>query len=94
MKSLIAVGLFGVGLAVAGSASAQADLAKKEGCTNCHDVETKKVGPSFKDIAAKYKGKADAEAALVAKISGGKDHPQVKASPDDVKKLVKWVLAM
>ena len=94
MKSLIAVGLFGVGLAVAGSASAQADLAKKEGCTNCHDVDAKKVGPSFKDIAAKYKGKADAEATLVAKISGGKDHPQVKASPDDVKKLVTWVLGM
>jgi cytochrome c len=94
MKSLIAVGLFGVGLVLAGPASAQADLAKKEGCTNCHDVATKKVGPSFKDIAAKYKGKADAEATLAAKISGGKDHPQVKASPEDVKALVKWVLAM
>jgi cytochrome c len=94
MKSLIAVGLFGIGLAVAGSASAQADLAKKDGCTNCHDVATKKVGPSFKDIAAKYKGNATAEATLAAKITGGKDHPQVKASEDDVKKLVKWVLGM
>ena len=94
MKSLIAVALFGVGLVAAGSASAQADLAKKEGCTNCHDVATKKVGPSFKDIAAKYKGKSDAEATLVAKISGGKDHPQVKAGKDDVQKLVKWILGM
>ena len=35
---------------------------------NCHDVATKKIGPSFKDIAAKYKGKADAEATLVTKL--------------------------
>ena len=94
MKSLIAVGLLGAGLVLAGPASAQADLAKKEGCTNCHDVATKKVGPSFKDIAAKYKGKADAEATLVAKVSAGKAHPAVKASADDVKSLVKWVLSL
>ena len=94
MKSLLAIGLFGVGLAVSGLASAQADLAKSSGCLNCHDAATKKVGPAFKDIAAKYKGKADAEATLTAKLTGGKDHPQVKASPDDVKSLVKWILGM
>jgi cytochrome c len=94
MKSLICAALVASGLAVWSQAAAQADLAKKEGCTNCHDVATKKVGPSFKDIAAKYKGNAGAEATLAAKITAGKDHPQVKASEDDVKKLVKWVLGM
>ena len=81
-------------LAVAGTASAQEALAKSSGCLNCHAVDTKKMGPAFKDVAAKYKGKADAEATLIAKISGGKDHPAVKAGPDDVKSLVKWVLSL
>jgi cytochrome c len=94
MRSLIVVALVAGGLAVAGPAAAQADLAKKSGCTNCHDAATKKVGPSFKDIAAKYKGNAGAEATLVAKVSAAKDHPQVKASEADVKSLVKWILAM
>jgi cytochrome c len=94
MKSLFGAGLVAAGLVVALSANASPELAKKDGCTNCHAVAEKKVGPAFKDIAAKYKGNAGAEASLVAKISAGKDHPQVKSSEDDVKKLVKWVLAM
>jgi cytochrome c len=52
------------------------------------------MGPAFKDVAAKYKGKADAEATLVTKVSTAKGHPEVKASADDVKSLVKWILAM
>jgi cytochrome c len=94
MKSLIGAGLAVATLAVAGWANASPDLAKKDGCTNCHDISAKKVGPAFKEVAAKYKGKAGAEATLVAKITGGKDHPEVKASPDDVQKLVKWILGM
>ena len=60
----------------------------------CHDVATKKMGPAFKDIAAKYKGKADAEATLVANLKAGKGHPAVKTSDADTVTLVKWVLAM
>jgi len=81
-------------LSVAGAASAQEDLAKKDGCMNCHDVSAKKVGPAFKEVAAKYKGKADAEATLVAKLKDGKGHPATKASEADLKGIVKWVLAM
>ena len=83
-----------VGLACAGAASAQQELAQKSGCLTCHAVDTKKMGPSFKDVAAKYKGKADAEGKLVEALTSGKGHPAVKASPDDVKSLVKWVLSM
>ncbi len=68
--------------------------AKQHGCLNCHDIDKKKMGPGFKDVAAAHKGKAGDEAALVAKITGGKDHPPIKASEADVKTLVKWVLAM
>jgi cytochrome c len=76
------------------AASAQEALAKSAGCLNCHAVDTKKVGPSFKDVAAKYKGKADAEAMLVAKLKDAKGHPATKASEADINGVVKWVLAM
>lgn len=80
-------------LTVANAAIAQESLAKSSGCLNCHAVDTKKIGPAFKDVAAKYKGNAGAEAMLVAQITGGKEHPAVKATPDDVKTLIKWVLS-
>ncbi len=83
-----------LGLASAGSALAQEALAKSSGCLNCHTVDAKKIGPPFKETAAKYKGKADAEATLVANLTSAKGHPPIKASPDDVKSLVKWILAM
>jgi cytochrome c len=84
-----------LGLAVAAApAAAQEDLAKSSGCLNCHAIDAKKMAPSFKDIAAKFKGKADAEATLTAKLAAGTGHPAVKAKPEDVKALVKWVLAM
>ena len=95
MKTTLVIAAAALGLAVAGPAAANADLAKSAGCLTCHNVEgAKKMGASFKDIGAKYKGKADAEATLVAKIKSGKGHPASKASEDDVKTLVKWVLAM
>lgn len=94
MKLLAFALVAATGLAAGGIAQAQEALAKSSGCLNCHAVDTKKMGPAFKDIAAKYKGKADAEGTLVAKLTAGKEHPAVKASPDDVKSLVKWVLSL
>jgi cytochrome c len=94
MKSMLIGVAAAVALASVGVASAQEDLAKTNGCTNCHATDTKKVGPAFKDIAQKYKGKADAEATLTKEVSEGKGHPAVKAKPEDVGKIVKWVLTM
>ncbi len=94
MRTTIVAGLLVAGLVLAGPVSASADLAKSSGCLKCHDIDKKKMGPGFKDVAAAHKGKAADEAALVAKITGGKDHPPIKASEADVKTLVKWVLAM
>jgi cytochrome c len=94
MKLIVMTVLASTGIAVAGVANAQEALAKSSGCLNCHAVDSKKIGPSYKDVAAKYKGKADAEATLVAKLAAGKDHPPVKTSPEDTKKLVKWVLSL
>jgi cytochrome c len=80
-------------LTTAGLAFASEELAKKSGCMNCHDMSAKKVGPSFKDIAKKHKGNAEAEAKLVAELGAGKKHPPVKASEEERKTLVKWVLS-
>ena len=80
-------------LTFGGLAYASEELAKKSGCMTCHDVSAKKMGPSFKDISKKHKGKADAEAALVKELGEGKKHPKVAASEEDRKTLVKWVLS-
>lgn len=93
MKAVVIAAIVAVGMAAAGTASAQEALAKSSGCMNCHDVATKKIGPAFKEVSAKYKGKADAGATLVDKLGGAKGHPEVKAKGDDLKGIVKWVLA-
>jgi cytochrome c len=94
MKSIVMVAVVAAGLGLAGAANASEDLAKKSGCMTCHDVATKKMGPSFKDISAKYKGKAGAEATVVANLKAGKGHPAVKTSDADTATLVKWIFAM
>jgi len=92
MKTLIVAVIATAGIAFAGAASAQADLAQKN-CGTCHALDTKKMGPSFKDISKKYKGNATAEADLIAKVKSGKGHPAVKASDADLTASMKWVLA-
>ena len=82
-------------LIAAGTASAQsgAELAKSKNCLNCHDMEKKKVGPAFKDVAAKYKDNKDAEATIVAKLKEGKGHPtKVVASDAELKALAQYSL--
>ena len=96
MKTMLTVTAAAFAFAIAGAAHAQAkpeDLMKANGCMNCHDISTKKVGPAFKDVAAKFKGKADAEKSLVAQLKDGKGHPAVKASEADIATMVKFVLA-
>jgi cytochrome c len=75
-------------LLLAGGALAQADLAKAKGCTNCHDQDKKKVGPSVKDIAAAKKPAGE----VVPKIKEAKGHPKVNASEDEIKQVYEsWV---
>ena len=83
-----------VGAAAAtGGALAQSDVLKAKGCLNCHEMDKKKVGPSFKDVAAKYKDNKGAEAALVAKLKEGKGHMKINASDAELKSAVDQVLA-
>lgn len=103
MKTPVAGLLISAALLVsAGSALASEALAKKHNCLACHAADKKLIGPSYADVAAKYKGDAGAEAKLVAKIKNGGagvwgqvPMPPNPAVPDaDIKTLVKWVLSV
>lgn len=76
------------------------DMLKQNKCTSCHGVSNKIIGPGFKEIAAKYKGDAGAEARLsgIVKNGGGgvwggsmPAHGNLKDA--DVKTMVQWILA-
>jgi cytochrome c len=86
---LAAAGVLAAGVAYAQSG---ADVVKAK-CAACHDVDKKKVGPSFKDSAAKYKGDKGAEAKVAAKLKEGKGHPKVAASDDEITAAVKQALS-
>ena len=83
--------------------SAAEALAKKSGCMKCHSVSAKKEGPSFKETAAKYKGKPDAEKALVThlttnpkiKVDGKEElHDALKTKNEaDVRNVVRYILS-
>lgn len=93
MKSIFLVMTVVAVMAAPGMANAQAgaDLAKSKGCLGCHEMDKKKVGPAFKDVAAKYKGNKDAETMLIGKLKEGKGHMKIAASDAELKTLVEWV---
>jgi cytochrome c len=89
---------------LAGQASAEeADrIADAKGCTACHSLNKRVVGPSFKEVARKYSGKASAQAALERKvIEGGSGvwgpipmpPHKGRVSDSEARILVQWVLA-
>lgn len=92
MKSILIAAGIAASLVASGAALASEDLAKSSGCLTCHAIAQKKMGPSFKDIAAKHKGKADAAANITSALASAKGHPAVKAKGDDLKTIVAWVL--
>lgn len=94
MRALLTATLLSAGLLLAGTAQANPDLAKDK-CGKCHEMDKKKKGPPYKETAAKYKGKADAEATLFKTITDPKgDHPEMKATPDETKTVLKWILTL
>ena len=87
---------------VVGAPLVRADeaLAKAKGCTACHSVEKKVVGPAYAEVAKKYKGDKEAEAKLVASVLKGSQGkygpipmPANKVTEEEAKKLVGWVLS-
>ena len=95
-------------LVVGNAAAASLDMAsaeammKKDGCAACHAVDKKIIGPSYQEVAAKYKDDKDAPAKLVKKVKDGGAGvwgqvpmpPNVTTPDADVKALVDWILAL
>ena len=105
-----ALGLM-AGMLVASPANAAVDviaaqtLARQSGCLTCHSVYQKKIGPAWKDVAAKYHVEPDAEQRLYTHVTTGRKakfddgheeaHPIVKTGdPKRITNLVDWILAL
>jgi len=101
-KRTVLAAALAAGLLAAPVAQADLAMAKKYNCTACHQVDKKVVGPSYQDVAKKYKGQAGAEAKLIEKVKKGGSGvwgpvpmPPNAAVPDgDIKKLVEWILSL
>lgn len=104
------VGLVATAVAMILSANASAmdadaaqALAKKSDCLKCHSVDKKKDGPPYKEVAVKYKGKADAEQKLYVhlttnpkiKIDGNEEeHTGLKTKNEaEVRNVIQWILS-
>lgn len=95
--------LTGLGVSAARAADAPRGqlVANANACMGCHAVDRKLVGPSFQQIAAKYKGDAQAQAKLARKVKEGGSGvwgmipmPAHQTMSDaDIRTVVDWVLA-
>jgi cytochrome c len=89
------------GLLATSQAYATEKLAQSSGCMTCHAAERKNIGPSYKDIAAKYRSDKNAEALLVKKVRAGGSGvwgsipmpPNAHVKEEDAKAIVQWILA-
>ena len=101
MKILLCTLAAGAALALASPAHADLALAKAKGCTACHDVSKKLVGPAYSEVAKKNKGDKEAVEKLaqsVIKGSSGKygpvPMPPNKVTEEEAKKLAAWVMTL
>ena len=98
---ILAAGLLATGVTGVVNAQDAAKLAAEKACMACHAIDKKLVGPGYKDVAAKYKDNAKAEAILVKKVlKGGVGvwgqipmPANASLKEDEAKLLVKWVLS-
>jgi len=91
--------------AQAADADAAQALARQNNCFRCHGVDKGKDGPSYREIAAKYKGKADAQQRLFTHLTTGEkakfadgheeEHKIIKSpDPAKTKNLIDWILSL
>lgn len=104
-KIVIAVvalaGILAGGAANAVDAAKAKQLAQKFNCLACHAEDKKLVGPSYKEVANKYKGDAGAEAKLIGKVKSGGGGvwgsipmPPNNVPEPDIKTMVEWILSL
>lgn len=85
------------------SANANESILRKANCFICHSVETKRIGPAYKDVAARYRGDDGAPAKLFDKVRRGgagnwgdvpmTSYPIDTISDDDLKAAIHWILS-
>lgn len=81
LQALLAVSIFGgAAVAQAVDVAAAEELIKTSKCSKCHAVDKEKTGPAYKQTAAKYKGKADAEAKMITHLTTG---PKIKVDGEE-----------
>jgi cytochrome c len=84
IAAVLAAAVLGwVPVAQAQDAKAGEGVIKSSGCLKCHSVSADKDGPSYKSVAAKYKGQADAQAKLEKFVSGHHGGPKPKEKAKD-----------
>jgi cytochrome c len=83
---VLATGVLATGAVYADSGE---ELAKSSGCLNCHAVDTKKIGPAYKDVAKKFKGKPRADA--IAAMRAASVHSSLKVSDKDLSEIIEWI---
>ena len=97
MKAVLLSAIVAAALVSAGAAQASPDLAKSAGCVKCHDMDkTKKGAPGIQGGRRQVQGQGRCRRrSSSSKINDPKgDHPEMKAKPDDVKAVVKWMLSL
>lgn len=79
---------------------AMLSLSREGNCTACHQIDKKFIGPSFQEIAAKYKADSGAETNLIEKVKTGGSGvwgaipmPPSALRDEDIRALVKWILS-
>lgn len=82
------LGLLLAGFAATAFAQSGPDALRARGCLNCHDAERRKVGPSLREIGAKYKGERSRAPQVVAAMKEGKGHPKVAGSDAELQAAV------
>ena len=89
-------------LGAAGSVRADYDLVVKKNCLACHQVDKRKYGPNFKEVAAKYADQKNAADVLARKIRRGGTGvwgpdvmpPQPQVSAAEALALARYVLSV
>jgi len=102
MKLFPALVIVASAAAATAPAFANEALAKSKNCLACHQIDKKLVGPSYKEVAAKYAGQKDAVDKLSAKvIKGGVGAwgqipmpANAQVNEAEAKQLVTWILGM
>ena len=85
--------LTGLFSASAGGQSAET-LLESKGCVGCHAIDKRVVGPSFQEVAAKYRGDKSAPGRLAGVLAKGEGHPvKAEASPEELRTMVRFILA-